>query len=117
MKWTRATAERSRYEAGPYVVESHGSHGWFVDGPGVESGHRPTKAEAQRVAVEAAAARITDETRYTVEPVVGDWAYCDGYCRITAVFTGGTGNPVYVLLTSRKKRRCLSRYEFPLVTR
>ncbi|UXE04464.1 hypothetical protein SEA_FUNSIZED_93 [Mycobacterium phage Funsized] len=117
MKWTRD--EPGRYTAGPYTVEYHNHAGgfWTAEGPGVDATARATKAIAQADCTRAAQERITDATKYTAEAVVGDWAYLGGYLQITAVFADGTGPATYSLRTSRGKRKCLRRYEFPLVIR
>lgn len=120
MKWTRP--EPGEYTAGPYKItrwmSAKGSGTpWFVDGPGVQIGWHATKDDAQAEAEDAALMRITEETKYSVEPVVGDWAYLGEYLQVTAVFNAGTGPSTYSLRTARGKRKCLRRYEFPLVIR
>ncbi|QFP94717.1 hypothetical protein I5G59_gp97 [Mycobacterium phage LilMcDreamy] len=115
MKWTRE-GSGGAYVAGPYRIE-HAEGEWTLTGPDGLDTARPTKAEVQRLAYEYASARVAGDGAYKAPAVVGDWAYVGGFCRITAVLTDAKGDPLYVLLTSRKKRRCLSRYEFPLVVR
>ena len=120
MKWKRATAGRSRYEAGPYVVEHRGhAHGWFVCGPGLAE-HHPLKADAQAAALKAAQARAANPA---VTPVVGDFGVlADGRRgQLTAIMRGAPGGTspglvsLYCFRLPRGRRTCVFRYEFQVV--
>lgn len=117
MRWSRE-GSGGAYTAGPYRVERpEGEMWWRVTGPDGVDARRTTKRAAQDLAYEYASARVHGEGRHTATPVVGDWAYEGGYCRITAVLDGPNGRPTYVLLTSRGKRLCRARVEVTLVVR
>ena len=108
MKWTRETP--GRYVAGPYRVEQVVGSTWRATGPGMDPDvNWHTKVLAQDECRRAAERRLAGDGKNTATPVVGDWAYIGEYCRIT----DGKGNPLYVLLTPRKKRRCLSPVRVP----
>lgn len=113
MKWQRLRP--GSYWAGPYTVEMFGRGGtWRATGPCVATELHDTKADAQSACYDAMHQRLGDP--YRVDAVVGDIAVMGGVrVRITAVLTGADGKPLFCAQTSRGKRKCQFRYEFPLV--
>ncbi|AYD82080.1 hypothetical protein I5G60_gp88 [Mycobacterium phage Saguaro] len=115
MKWTRPTADGGRYEAGPYVVENLGRHGWAASGPGFRTVHA-TKADAQSDCGDAALERIAGQEA-TVGPVVGDIVVVTATGRrgqVSAIMNG-THHPLYCIRFARGKRLCLDRHEFEVL--
>lgn len=117
MKWTRSSRE-GQYVAGPYTVERVVGSTWRALGPGMDPDvNWHTKVLAQDECERAARRRINEQTKHTVEPVVGDYAMAGGqYGQISAVLNGN-GKPLYCIKLARGRRKCLHRYEFPLVVR